>query len=398
MSTERETNAYRRLIEIGIALSSETELESLLTHILREAKSLAHADAGTIYLGNDHSLRFSIVLNDSLGISQDENTQDPIDFPEIPLNLDDGKPNLSNVASYALHRGIPVAVANAAESGDFDFSDTRAIDRLLDYKSVSFLTVPLKASAEHGIGVLQLVNAKDDDGAFIPFQEEIIPLIEALASQASVLIENRQLLDEQHTLKKQLEREVDARTKELKDALMKLSEAHIVLKELNTIDAVTGIRNRQYFDDVLDQEWRRAKRQGYDLSLMLLDIDHFKKVNDTYGHLVGDECLARVAKAVDSMFNRPSDVVARYGGEEFAVILPYVSSDNALRLAENLRKSLEQTSFEADGHTLSVTMSIGVATVAPHDDVEPRDLVAWADSVLYKAKSNGRNQVRGHPG
>ena len=79
------------------------------------------------------------------------------------------------------------------------------------------------------------------------------------------------------------------------------------------MDAVTGIRNRHYFDQVLEQEWRRAKRQNYEISMLLLDIDFFKKVNDTYGHLAGDECLAALAKEIDDMFNRPSDVVARYG-------------------------------------------------------------------------------------
>ena len=101
------------------------------------------------------------------------------------------------------------------------------------------------------------------------------------------------------------------------------------------------MRNRAYFDDAIDQEWRRAKRQGYDISLMLLDIDYFKKVNDTYGHLAGDECLGAVAKEVDKMFNRPSDVVARYGGEEFAVVLPYVAAENAYNLAEQLRAIIE---------------------------------------------------------
>jgi len=218
-------------------------------------------------------------------------------------------------------------------------------------------------------------------------------LIEALASQASVAMENRSLLEEQEALKKQLEREVDTRTEELKEALTKLSEAHIILKELNTIDAVTGIRNHQYFDEVLDQEWRRARRQGYDISMMLLDIDHFKRVNDTYGHLAGDECLAAVAEAVDQMFNRPSDVVARYGGEEFAVVLPYVSADNAQNLAEQLPKMVEDSVYKADGHDLAVTISIGTATMTPDEENAPRDLIGRADQVLYEAKASGRNKV-----
>ena len=130
--------------------------------------------------------------------------------------------------------------------------------------------------------------------------------------------------------------------------------------------------------------------------MLMLDIDHFKRVNDTYGHLAGDECLAAIAKEVDRMVNRPSDVVARYGGEEFVVVLPYISGDNALRLAEQLRNIIAESTYSADGHELQVTVSIGVATATPDDEVRSRDLIGWADTVLYEAKSAGRNQVRQH--
>ena len=132
------------------------------------------------------------------------------------------------------------------------------------------------------------------------------------------------------------------------------------------------------------------------MSLLMLDIDHFKNVNDTYGHLAGDECLAAIAKEVDRMFNRPSDVVARYGGEEFMVVLPYISADNACRLAEQLRKIIEKSTYIADGNELRVTVSIGVATATPNDEVRSRDMVGWSDIVLHEAKTAGRNQVRQH--
>ena len=397
MNDQTQASAYLRLIDIGIALSAEKNLDSLLKHILLEAKSLANADAGTVYLNSGKStLKFSIVLNDTLGVVRADESGGSLELPEVPLYNEDGSPNLSNIASCVVHRGETILVDDAACTEEFDFSGTQSFRKMLDYPTTSFLTVPLKTISNESLGVLQLLNAKDDQGNIGPFAQEIIPLIEALSSQASVAMENRALLDEQEELKKQLEREVDTRTEELKEALTKLSEAHIILKEMNTIDAVTGIRNRAYFDDVLDQEWRRAKRQGYDISLLLLDIDHFKKVNDTYGHLAGDECLAAVAKEVDQMFNRPSDVVARYGGEEFAVVLPYVSGENAVSLAEQLRQLIDESTYSGDGHELKVTVSIGVATISPDDEVAPRDLIGWADTVLYEAKSAGRNLVCQH--
>lgn len=394
MIDKTQENAYLRLIKIGIALSAERDLDSLLESILLEAKSMANADAGTVYLATaTDELKFSIVLNDTLEIKQGGKEGDPINLPDLPLYLDNGDANLKNIATSAVHRLETIVIDDSHTNTEFDFTGTRKFDEMLGYRSVSFLTIPLKTTSNKTLGVLQLLNARNENDEIIPFSEDIVLLIEALASQASVAMENRALIDEQEALKKQLEREVDTRTEELKEALTKLSEAHIILKELNTIDAVTGIRNRQYFDEVLDQEWRRARRQGYDISMLLLDIDHFKRVNDTYGHLAGDECLAAVAKEVDEMFNRPSDVVARYGGEEFAVVLPYVSPDNAHRLAEQLRKIIEDSAYDADGHKLSVTISIGVASIRPDEENAPRDLIGFADQVLYEAKASGRNRV-----
>jgi len=396
LSDKTTDNAYLRLIEIGKALSAERNIDSLLQHILEEAKSLATADAGTIYLNLDKiSLKFAIVLNDTLD-SRRDNASGSMNLPDISLYNSDGSPNLNNIASSAAHSGETIVVGDVASIEELGFSGPKKFSKLLDYPTISLLTVPLKTMADESLGVLQLLNATDSKGYFVPFSDGIIPLIEALASQASVAMENRALLDEQEAQKQQLEREVDARTGELKDALTRLSEAHINLKEMNTFDAVTGIHNRQYFNESLEQEWRRAKREGYEVSMLMLDIDHFKRVNDTYGHLAGDECLAAIAKEVDRMFNRPSDVVARYGGEEFVVVLPYISADNARRLAEQLREIIEGSTYLADGHDLQVTVSIGVATASPNDEVRSRDLIGWSDTVLYEAKSAGRNQVRQH--
>lgn len=389
-----DSSTYRRLIDVGLALSAEKHIDSLLEHILREAKWMARADAGTLYLKTEHdTLAFAILLNDTLGITQGGESGVPVSLPDVPLTLPDGSQNLMNIASRAALTGETVSIADVYNTDGIDASGTKRFDELTGYRSRSFLTVPMRNYADETIGVLQLLNAKDDKGEVVPFPEEAQPLIEALASQASVALENRYLLDEQEGMKKELEKEVDKRTHELKDALSKLSQAHIILKELTTVDAVTGIKNRQYFDEVFDQEWRRAVRQKYEISLLMLDLDHFKDVNDTYGHLAGDQCLAGVAEAVSSMINRPSDVVARYGGEEFVVILPYIEKKNALLLAEQIRKRIENSTFKADGQEIRVTTSIGVASTLPEETMNARELVGAADRCLYEAKARGRNTV-----
>ncbi|MCZ6501310.1 MAG: sensor domain-containing diguanylate cyclase [Gammaproteobacteria bacterium] len=394
MNSDTENDAYQRLIGIGLALSAEKEINSLLERILKEAKSLAGADAGSLYLKkNDETLCFAIVLNDTLDIFQGGVNGDPVSLPDVPLLTEDGGQNMANIASRATILGATLVVDDAYNSDDFDFSGTRRFDAITGYHSTSFLTVPLKTLSGEVMGVLQLLNAKNEDGETVAFSDQVKPLIEALSSLASVAMENRYLLDQQETLKTRLENEVDNRTVELKNALEKLSEAHVVLKDLTTIDAVTGIRNRHYFDEVFDQEWRRALRQQYDISLLLLDIDYFKKVNDTHGHLAGDECLAAVAQGIDKMLKRPSDVVARYGGEEFVVVLPYVSSENAGHLAVQVCEGLAGRVFNADGKNINITVSIGVSSVVPSDKARPRDLISQADEALYRAKTTGRNRV-----
>ena len=393
MSRETENNAYQRLIGIGLALSAEKEINSLLERILKEAKSLANADAGSLYLKNrDETLGFAIVLNDTLNLFQGGVSGAAVTLPDVPLVTEAGEKNMTNIVSRATLLGKTLVVDDAY-APDGGFSGTRQFDELTGYHSTSCLAVPLKTLAGEVMGVLQLLNAKNEEGETIAFSDEVKLLIEALSSQASVAMENRYLLDGQEEMKEKLEREMDSRTEELKVALEKLSEAHIVLKELTTFDSVTGIRNRQFFDEVFEQEWRRALRQQYDISLLLLDIDHFKKVNDTYGHLAGDECLSAVAQEIDKMLNRPSDVVARYGGEEFVVILPYASTDNALHLAKQICDSLAARVFNADGNNISVTVSIGVSSTIPGEEGRPRDLVSQADEALYHAKATGRNRV-----
>lgn len=172
-------------------------------------------------------------------------------------------------------------------------------------------------------------------------------------------------------------------------------EAQLALERLVMRDGLTGIANRRCFDETLRKEWEQARRTGHPLSLLLLDVDHFKRYNDSYGHPAGDECLQRVAAMVAKQI-RVYDLAARYGGEEFAVILPQQSLAGAGAVAERIRAAVEGGA-PAEG---KATVSIGAATFTGEEPASPEALLARADAALYRAKRAGRNRVvlDGEPG
>jgi diguanylate cyclase (GGDEF)-like protein/hemerythrin-like metal-binding protein len=174
-----------------------------------------------------------------------------------------------------------------------------------------------------------------------------------------------------------------------------LEKANAELAKLSRTDGLLGIANRMYFDERLDLEWRRARRERTPLALLMLDVDHFKRYNDAYGHPAGDECLKLVAGAAQSAMRRPADLLARYGGEELAMILPNTGLEGARTVAANI---LEQLGAKNIPHVDSpvadrVTLSIGVAAVTPDGESDAATLVATADRGLYLAKEGGRNRA-----
>lgn len=180
-----------------------------------------------------------------------------------------------------------------------------------------------------------------------------------------------------------LERLVRERTEQLEEANRKL-------EELSFLDGLTEVANRRQFEQILDLEWRRAVRSQSPLSLIIADIDHFKKFNDAYGHQAGDRCLREVAHVLDSIVQRAGDQVARYGGEEFAAMLPETDAAGAVGIAERMRQAVE--ALQPEGNV--VTVSFGVATTIATDQSKAESLVAAADAALYEAKHAGRNAVR----
>ncbi len=162
---------------------------------------------------------------------------------------------------------------------------------------------------------------------------------------------------------------------------------------MTIVDGLTEIHNRRYLLDAMEKELSRARRHGRPLSLAMFDIDHFKKVNDNYGHLTGDYVLRELAQTVKKRVRR-EEVFARYGGEEFVILLPETELGSALVFAEQLRVLVERHRFTFEGRTLKVTISVGVAQLTP-SMTDPEDLIKAADEKLYLAKSRGRNRVEG---
>jgi len=167
------------------------------------------------------------------------------------------------------------------------------------------------------------------------------------------------------------------------------------LRRLSYQDGLTGIANRRHFDEVLEKEWQRMKRDAKPLSLIMCDIDFFKNYNDTYGHQQGDNSLKQVASRLKECLKRPGDLVARYGGEEFVVVLPNTDTEGAFGLAEKMRLAIESLEITHSKSQISkrLTISLGVAAITPTSKILPADLISAADQALYGAKKTGRNRV-----
>ena len=226
------------------------------------------------------------------------------------------------------------------------------VDARLSYRTQSILVVPLQDPTGNILGVLELINAQDR-GQTVPFDSEYESLVRSLASQAAVAIRNARLED------------------------------------LSFKDALTDVYNRRYFMVRMEEEFKRHTRFDEPLSLALLDLDHFKDVNDRFGHRAGDEALRDVARLL-LKHSRSFSIVTRYGGDEFAIILVNTARPGALVYAERIRAVIEQHSFMHGRGTVS----LGVAS-SPEDAATADDLIVAADKALYDAKRLGRNRVAG---
>jgi diguanylate cyclase (GGDEF)-like protein len=339
------TQAFRELVQIGITLTSEQDLETLLERILTEARRFTRAEAGTLFLREGDQLRFSVVQNDKLAreFGQEEMRRrlqaDPLSLRELSL---------------AGHVALTGDILNLHDTymipPDRPYSFDSRVDARLNYRTQSILVVPLQDPANNILGVLELINALDR-GRVVPFDSQYEGLVRSLASQAAVALRNARLED------------------------------------LSFKDALTDVYNRRYFTIRMEEEFKRHCRFGEPLSLALMDLDHFKEVNDRYGHRAGDQALRDVAQLLVK-HSRSFSIVTRYGGDEFAIILVNTAKAGGLTYAERIRAVVEQHAF-AHG---PVTVSLGVASL-PEDATTVDDLIVAADQALYDAKRLGRNRV-----
>ena len=332
-------------MQIGITLTSERDLSVLLERILTEARRFTRAEAGTLFLREGDQLRFAVVQNDRLSgkLGTEEMRRQ---FEEQPLDLRE--------MSLAGHVALTGDILNLPEPyaipPDRPYSFDARVDARMNYRTESILVVPLQGPSGNILGVLELINALDG-GRVVPFVPQYEPLVRALAAQAAVAIRNARLED------------------------------------LSLKDALTDVYNRRYFMIRLEEEFKRHARFGEPLSLVMLDVDHFKEVNDRFGHRAGDEVLRGIAGLL-LKHSRSFSVVTRYGGDEFAMVLVNTPKDGALTYAERIRSVVAEYEFRHG----TVTVSLGAASL-PEDGACGDDLVVAADKALYDAKRLGRNRV-----
>jgi len=303
-----------------------------------------------------------------------------------------------SLTSLSLRTGELVNLGNACQTGHYTNDPYIAMKQA---KSVLFVPINYRDKL---LGGLYLENNLITEA----FTKERLDVIHMLLTQASISFENARLFTEITKLNTGLEAKIAHKTKKLLKALKdqeqlndqlliktgKLNKANEKLTLLATIDSLTSAFNRRHFLELANIEIARSRRYRNPVSVLMLDIDFFKKVNDHYGHAAGDEALREVS-AVCKNALREQDIFGRLGGEEFAIILPETNKSGGLEIAERIRKTIEDLTIKASTVNFNVTMSIGLAQFSPHSKPKQTaiDLLQIADLALYQSKENGRNQV-----
>ncbi len=332
--SEDQISRLKLLIEINTYIANSLEKEVVLKRILQQVEGLLGCESGSILLVDRDidKLRFAILSRDDDGI-----------LKGTSLSRGEG------IAGTVWSNGIPVLIRDV--QNDPRFSD-RA-DKKSKNMTRSLIAVPLTVDGEV-IGVVEAMNKVD--GFFSEFD---LLMLQYISTQSAIAIKNADLYD------------------------------------MAIRDGMTRLFINKYFKERLAEELSRAKRYSHSLSLLIFDIDHFKRFNDNYGHLAGDSILREVASIIQENC-RAEDIPARYGGEEFTIILPETSSEDARSLAQRIRKKVKENYIEINGEVLCVTVSGGYVSIPESNAENVMQFIEMADRALYHSKNNGRDMVSGY--
>lgn len=365
---------------VGSAIGSSLKIDELLELIFGEIRSLMNFEIFMLGLVDETSNSIEVRLHHNPSGRQPQRLQ----------GLDVG------ILGWVVTHNQPVSI----RSWDKESSEFKRIRHPVNDtpQTQSLIAVPINYR-ERVLGVLSVQS-------YVPnrFTAQDVNLLTGFASQVAVALANVRLFEELEHSRGQLELRVSERTRDL---AVQTAQSNALAESLRTAkreterllaqsqrqtreDELTGLYNRRYLDDRLGQEVNRAQRYKRHLAVIMADIDHFKKVNDNFSHLVGDNVLRAMANILRAQC-RSIDIIARYGGEEFLLCFPETSRENAVSVCEKIRQQVEFHPWHKIHTALAVTMSFGVAAAPPHYDVDT--LIAMADEKLYEAKRSGRNQV-----
>lgn len=372
---EQRANELAALNRVASALTNVTDLQASLNLACRELTEVFDTRGCTVTLIDEQRKRAAVVA---------EYFTDPTLPSVIGLAIP-----LETPAWTELDRRRTAIVIERPDE-DARLGDVREVMRK---RAVSQLLVAPLISRGQLIGNMSVSHVPGR--GFAPNE---VALALTLAAPLAQAIENARLYTAAHDeifIRRQAELELEAKNELLTKVSEELERANQELARLSVTDVLTGIPNRRKFHDVFDSEWRRAQRNEEPLSMLMIDVDYFKQFNDAYGHQAGDECLARVAQALQSGLHRASDFIARYGGEEFVVIMPNtelaVARAHAQRLCELVRNL--RIPHYVPVPASAVTVSVGCAAIRPASDTSPAALISAADHALYQAKDAGRDRV-----
>ncbi|MBW6512115.1 MAG: sensor domain-containing diguanylate cyclase [Desulfuromonadaceae bacterium] len=332
----RRNEELRLLVDIGKALASSLDLEEILNTVLNEAGKLLKADIWSLLLreaGSD-DLIFKIAVNPGTPPPQGER-----------LSKGEG------VAGWVVAHGEPLLISDIAQEPRF----CERIDRDFKYRTTSIICAPIK-SRDQIFGVIEMINTLDKES----FSDNDLTIITTVADYVAIAIENARLFEK--------------------------------INELVITDELTGLFNARQLHRILKHEIERSERYGDELSLIFFDLDHFKDVNDTYGHLVGSRMLSEIGQLLKDNL-RLSDHPIRYGGDEFIVVLPSTGKHDAFIVATKLCEKLRNFEFLVENTVLTMTGSFGVAAF-PDDVNSTEEMIKLADSLMYEVKTAGRNNVK----